>query len=187
MDVEQLSKITVNTDLIADISKECNDLLELQKKIEKKKEELKTLEKQERLLSEETIPSLMHQAGVLSIVTSNGNKVDIKKNYFASITVKNREECMQWLRDNEQDHIIENQIITSFDRTKDNEAKSFLHDVMEKYNDPINGGVVVSHKESVHGNRLKKWYKERTLAGQSTPTDLFGTFIKNETKIITKE
>ena len=35
MDVEQLSKITVNTDLIADISKECNDLLELQKQIEK--------------------------------------------------------------------------------------------------------------------------------------------------------
>ena len=187
MDVEQLSKISVKTDLVADISKECNDLLELQKQIEKKQAELKELEKKERLLSEETIPNLMHKAGVLSIVTSDGNKVEIKKSYFASITVKNRKECMQWLRDNEQDHIIENQIITSFDRTKDNEAKAFLHDVMQKYDDPINGGVIVSHKESVHGNRLKKWYKERTLAGQSTPADLFGTFIKNETKIITKE
>jgi hypothetical protein len=70
MDLEAASaSIQVDTALSSDIAKSCNKLLETQNQITAVEEQLKKLQEAETLLSEQTIPNLMQQAG--SSNTSN--------------------------------------------------------------------------------------------------------------------
>ena len=65
MDLEAESTIQVDTAVSLDIAKSCNKLLETQKQIADIDEQLKTLKSQETILSEQTIPNLMHKSGCI--------------------------------------------------------------------------------------------------------------------------
>ena len=59
---EEAKKISeLSTDSISDIATQCDSLILLQDKIKKTEESLKDLKEQERKLSEEVIPNLLHE------------------------------------------------------------------------------------------------------------------------------
>jgi len=180
MDLEAESTITVDTALSSDIAKSCNKLLETQKELNTLDDHIKTLKETESTLSEQTIPDLMHRAGVSLIKLKDGSSVEVKPFYSARIPVSRTEEAFTWLRDNGHGDLIKNNVLLTFGRTQDNEAKSLVADLREK-------GHNVKQTEKVEPMTLKAFVKEQIQEGKDVPSEVFGVYVASKTKIITKE
>ena len=180
MDLEAESAITVDTAVSSDIAKSCNKLLETQKEIDKLEDKLKTFKTTETTLSEQTIPNLMQQAGVSLIKLKDGSSVEIKPFYAARIPSSKVEEAFEWLRTNGHGDLIKNNVMLTFGRNQDNEAKSLVVELREK-------GHNVKQAEKVEPMTLKAFVKEQIQNGKNVPADLFGVYVASKTKITTKE
>jgi len=180
MDLEAESAITVDTAVSSDIAKSCNKLLETQKEIDKLEDKLKTFKTTETTLSEQTIPNLMQQAGVSLIKLKDGSSVEIKPFYAARIPSSKVEEAFEWLRVNGHGDLIKNNVMLTFGRKQDNEAKSLVAELREK-------GHNVKQAEKVEPMTLKAFVKEQIQGGKNVPADLFGVYVASKTKITTKE
>ena len=180
MDLEAESAIQVDTAVSLDIAQSCNKLLETQKKISTAEEELKKLKEVETTLSEQTIPNLMQQAGVSLIKLKDGSSVEIKPFYAARIPSSKVEEAFEWLRTNGHGDLIKNNVMLTFGRNQDNEAKSLVAELREK-------GHNVKQAEKVEPMTLKAFVKEQIQDGKNVPSDLFGVYVASKTKITTKE
>ena len=180
MDLEAESAITVDTAVSSDIAKSCNKLLETQKEIDKLEDKLKTFKTTETTLSEQTIPNLMQKAGVSLIKLKDGSSVEIKPFYAARIPSSKIEEAFEWLRTNGHGDLIKNNVMLTFGRKQDNEAKSLVAELREK-------GHNVKQAEKVEPMTLKAFVKEQIQGGKNVPADLFGVYVANKTKITTKE
>ena len=180
MDLEAESAITVDTAVSSDIATSCNKLLETQKEIDKLEDKLKTFKTTETTLSEQTIPNLMQQAGVSLIKLKDGSSVEIKPFYAARIPSSKIEEAFEWLRTNGHGDLIKNNVMLTFGRKQDNEAKSLVAELREK-------GHNVKQAEKVEPMTLKAFVKEQIQGGKNVPADLFGVYVASKTKITTKE
>ena len=180
MDLEAESAITVDTAVSSDIAKSCNKLLETQNEIAKLEDRLKTFKTTETTLSEQTIPNLMQQAGVSLIKLKDGSSVEIKPFYAARIPSSKVEEAFEWLRVNGHGDLIKNNVMLTFGRKQDNEAKSLVAELREK-------GHNVKQAEKVEPMTLKAFVKEQIQGGKNVPADLFGVYVASKTKITTKE
>ena len=181
MDLEAESIIAIDTGSAEDIAKACNKLLETQKQILKTEEELKKLKDVEDTLSEQTIPNLMHKTGLELFKLKDGSLVEVKPSFKARIPASRTEEAFAWLRENGHGDLIKNQITMEFGMKQDNEAKSIVEELKNK-------GLPVQQKTTVHPSSLRGFVREQIQdLGKDVPADLFGTYISNKTKIITKE
>ena len=180
MDLEAESAITVDTAVSSDIAKSCNKLLETQNEIAKLEDRLKTFKTTETTLSEQTIPNLMQQAGVSLIKLKDGSSVEIKPFYAARIPSSKVEEAFEWLRTNGHGDLIKNNVMLTFGRNQDNEAKSLVAELRDK-------GHNVKQAEKVEPMTLKAFVKEQIQDGKNVPADLFGVYVASKTKITTKE
>ena len=181
MDLEAESIVSIDTGMSADIAKSCNKLLETQKQILTTEEELKKLRDVEDILSEQTIPNLMQKAGVQMIKLDDGSSVEVKPSYKARIPASRTEEAFSWLRENGHGDLIKNQVTMEFGMRQDNEAKSIVEELKNK-------GLPVQQKTTVHPSSLRGFVREQIQDhGKDVPADLFGVYIANKTKIITKE
>ena len=176
MDLEALSTVTVDTEAAKGIAEECNKLIETQKEVANMEEQIKKLKETERNLSEQSIPNLMHQAGVSEIKLDDGTAISIKTYYAASISKANEDEAFNWLRDNGFGDLIKNNVILQFGKAQDEDANSLVDDLKSK-------GHNVSQKMKVEPQTLKKFLREEIEAGKNVPADLFGVFVGNRTTI----
>ena len=182
MDLEAQSIVSIDTGMASDIATECNKLLETQKQINTVEEQLKKLKESETTLSEQTIPNLMHKAGVEKFKLANGGPlVEIKPFYSARIPASKTDEAFSWLRENGHGDLIKNQVTMEFGMKQDNEAKSIVEELKQK-------GLPVQQKQTVHPSSLRGFVREQIQdLGKDVPAELFGTYVANKTKITTKE
>jgi len=180
MDLEAESTIQVDATVSLDIAQSCNKLLETQKKMAAIDEQLKTLKATEATLSGQTIPNLMHKAGVSLIKLKDGSAVEVKPFYAASIPLSKADEAFTWLRDNGHGDLIKNNVLITFRCQQDNEAKSLVAELREK-------GHNVKQAEKVESMTLKAFVREQIQDGKNVPADLFGVYVASKTKITTKE
>ena len=138
--------------------------------IEKLEKELKEAKKSLMKITDETLPHLMAELGVMSFKLNNGSSVEIKKTYGASIPLANRSQAHQWLRDNGFGDIVKNIISCNFGMGEDDRADQFYKVASEK-------GFVPTKKEEVHSSTLRAWVKEQNENGREFPMELFGAFI----------
>jgi len=180
MDLEAESTIQVDAAVSLDIAQSCNKLLETQKKMAAIDEQLKTLKATEATLSGQTIPNLMHKAGLSLIKLKDGSAVEVKPFYAASIPLSKADEAFTWLRDNGHGDLIKNNVLITFRCQQDNEAKSLVAELREK-------GHNVKQAEKVEPMTLKAFVREQIQDGKNVPADLFGVYVASKTKITTKE
>lgn len=181
MDLEQMSKeIKIDTAKSADIAKECNKLLDLQKDVLRIEDQLQKVKEEERKLSEEIIPSLMQSAGIDKLRLTDGSEVEVKPYYAARIPTARVDEAFKWLRDNGHGDLIKNNVTLTFNRNEDNLAKSLVDELRNK-------GHNVKQAEKVEPMTLKAFVKDEIEKGHNVPSDLFGVYIANKTKLKTKE
>jgi hypothetical protein len=181
MDLEAESAlITVDTGKSKDIAKSCKELLDLQTEIATLEEQVKKKKEAETFLSEQTIPNLMQSCGLAMIKLEDGSSVEVRPFYAAKIPVSRIDEAFNWLRDNGHGDLIKNNVTLTFGRSEDAIAKQLVDELQLK-------GHNVKQAEKVEPMTLKAFVKEQIQKGKNVPSDLFGVYIANKTKITTKQ
>src|SRR5210317_687035 len=181
MDLEQISvSMKVDDNELDTLSSLCKELLEQREIVNTLEEQLKTAKEKERQLSEKKIPNKMSELGYSNIGLRTGEKIEIKPFYATKIPKDRVDEAFQWLRDNGHGDLIKNNVSLTFGRSQDNEAKSLVDELKNK-------GYNVNQVEKVEPMTLKAFVTDELKKGVSVPSDLFGVYIANKTKITTKE
>ena len=152
------------------------ELKDLEDEIANAEASVKKLKEKALQLSAIEIPTMMDEMQITKLKLKDGESVEIKKIYGASIPVDQKEEAFQWLRNNGLGDLIKNEITVTFGMGEDNKAVS--------YADLARGhGFEPTQKVGVSPMSLKAMVRERLESGQDVPADLFKPFEGNQTKI----
>ena len=147
----------------------------VEQQIEDAEQHVKVLKAEKHKLSVELIPALMDEMGVERLDV-DGVTVSRKMMVHASIPVARREEVYAWLRDNNLDDIIKNDVVVSFGKGEDNRAGHAVG-LLEVQ------GFHPETKTHIHPATLKAFVKERVENGKPIDLDMFGAFIANAAEI----
>ncbi len=180
MDIEKFSNLSLDQGSVKSITKACNEMKQLESEIENDEEVLTNKKKRLRDYVERKVPELMQEAGVNTLVLTDGSKVEVKPFYAAKIPESRTQEAFSWLRDKGYGDLIKNQITASFNRGQDNLASELINVCNEH-------GFRYVQKEKVEPMTLKAFAKEQVEKGKELPFDLFGVYIANKAKLKTKE
>jgi hypothetical protein len=164
-------------DDLSGLSKLIQRQLDLDSEIENMEETMKELKRERDTLSCETIPTKMQELGINETTMRDGSKVTVKEGFHCRIPKAREDEALQYLKDNDLGDIIKNQVSTSFGTGEDNMAGDLAGYIESNF------GITPDVKKSVHPSTLKATLKKRHEEGLTDPDDLFGIFIRPETKI----
>lgn len=146
--------------------------------VEQMEEALGELKAKFKQLSEELIPDKMAELGLKSLTLDDGSNVMIEKFYAAHISEEHRSEAFNWLRKNKHDGIIKTEVIVVCKRGEQERAKEAAKALRTAH-------IPFEKKDSVHHATLRAFVREQMEDGQKIPTELFGVFVGNKTKIKT--
>ena len=164
-------------DDLSGLSKLIQRQLNLDSEIENMEETMKEMKRERDLLSQETIPTKMQELGINETTMKDGSKVTVKEGFHCRIPKAKEEEALQYLKQEGLGDIIKNQVSTSFGTGEDNMAGDLAGYIESNF------GITPDVKKSVHPSTLKATLKKRHEEGLTDPDDLFGIFIRPETKI----
>jgi hypothetical protein len=150
-------------------------LRNVEQQIDDAENHLKALKQEKHKLSVENIPALMDEMGVERLDV-DGLTVERKMMVHASIPQDRKDEAFAWLRDNNLDDIIKNDVTCSFGKGQDNLAGDVVGILQDRGFDP-------KTKTHVHPSTLKAFVKERVTDGKPIDLDMFGAFIANAAQI----
>lgn len=119
-----------------------------------------------RKLSVETIPGMMTEVGVNSITLTDGSKIELVDKWWGALP-DDSYAAFTWLRENNMDGIIKNQVIIDFGKGED-EQMLMIQELLQE------AGVVPITKSTIHHMTLKAFVKEQVGKGASINLDDFG-------------
>ena len=161
-------------------------LKDLEDEILNAEESINKLKEQARILSQVEIPAMMQEMHITKLKLKDGESVEIKPYYSASLAqginetdsdyVLRKEQAFTWLRNNGLGDIIKNDITVTFGRGEDNKAAQYAVLARGQGFEPV-------QKVGVHPQTLKAIVRERIESGLDMPSDLFKTYAGNSTKI----
>ena len=184
-EVKSMSQIDYEQDRVqsvtqADAAKSLSDkvieLKNLEDEISNAEKSVSKLKEQAKTLSQFEIPAMMEEMHITKLKLKDGESVEIKKIYGASIPQEHQEAAFTWLRNNDLGDIIKNDITVTFGRGEDNKASEYANLAKGQGYEPV-------QKIGVHAQTLKAVVRERLEAGREMPSDLFKTYAGNSTKI----
>ena len=152
------------------------ELKDLEDEIANAEESIKKLKEKANLLSMVEIPAMMDEMQITKLKLKDGESVEVKKIYGATIPKDQQEAAFEWLRNNGLGDIIKNDITVTFGRGEDNKAASYVDLARGNGFEPV-------QKSGVNPMTLKALVRERLESGQDVPADLFKPFAGNQTKI----
>lgn len=165
----------VNTETGKTLSSLVREMRSIEDQILDQEQILKDLKAQKHRLATEQIPMLMDEMGV-DRLDVEGVTVSTKLQVHASIPVARKDEAFAWLRDNNLDSIIKNDVTISFGKGEDNIAGDVVGLLQDRGFDP-------QMKTHVHPSTLKAFVKERITDGKPIDLDMFGAFVANTAEI----
>ena len=163
-------------DAAESLSSKVIELKGLEDEIANAEKSVSKLKEQAKQLSQFEIPEMMEKMHITKLKLKDGESVEIKKIYGASIPQEHQEAAFTWLRDNDLGDIIKNDITVTFGRGEDNKAAEYATLAQGQGYEPV-------QKIGVHPQTLKAVVRERLESGQEVPSDLFKTYAGNSTKI----
>jgi len=161
-------------------------LKNLEDEIANAEEGVKKLKEQARIISELEIPSMMKEMKITRLKLDDGESVDVKPFYGASLAQSRDESdsdyavrkaaAFEWLRKNGRGDVIKNDITVTFGSGEDNKAAQYAVLARGQGYEPV-------QKEIVHAQTLKAIVGECVESGIDMPSDVFKTYVGNRTKI----
>ena len=158
------------------LTNKVQQLKDLEDEIANAEESIKKLKEKANIISQFEIPEMMKDMNITKLKLKDGEAVEVKKIYGATIPKEKQEEAFEWLRNNGLGDIIKNDITVTFGRGEDNKAASYAELARGNGFEPI-------QKIGVNPMTLKALVRERLESGQDVPADLFKPFEGNQTKI----
>ena len=168
------------TDTAKSLSDKVIELKNLEDEIENAGESLSKLKEKARYISQIEVPQMMEEMHITKLKLKDGESVEIKKIYGASITPDNQEQAFTWLREHGLGDIIKNDVTVTYGRGEDNKAQQYAVLARGQGFEPV-------QKIGVHPQTLKAVVRERIESGQDMPSDLFKTYAGNSTKITRRQ
>jgi tRNA splicing endonuclease len=101
------------------------ELKDLEDEIANAEESVKKLKEKALHLSAIEIPAMMDEMQITKLKLRDGESVEIKKIYGATIPKDKQEEAFEWLRNNGLGDVIKNDITVTFGRGEDNKAAEY--------------------------------------------------------------
>jgi hypothetical protein len=175
-----MSNINVDGQGVAELSKKCQELLSIRDEIGNLQKTLNDKMKDEEHMSGTVIPNMMTEIGIRSFTLDDGSTVKVQKKYRPHISDDNRSDAMEWLRANNHEDLIRNEISIPF--TKGEDAKAKALEKLIRQSEELRD-IVLNKKENVHWKTLSAFCKEQVEKGIDFPEHLFGLFIQDETQI----
>ena len=172
---DRVESIT-QADAAKTLSDKVIELKRIEDEIQNAEESISKLKEQAKTLSQFEIPKMMEEMHITKLKLKDGESVEIKKIYGASIPPQHQEAAFTWLRENGLGDIIKNDITVTFGRGEDNKASEYATLAQGQGFEPV-------QKIGVHPHTLKAVVRERLESGQEMPSDLFKTYAGNSTKI----
>ena len=163
-------------DAAESLSSKVIELKGLEDEIANAEKSVSKLKEQAKQLSQFEIPEMMEKMHITKLKLKDGESVEIKKIYGASIPQEHQEAAFTWLRNNDLGDIIKNDITVTFGRGEDNKASEYANLAQGQGYEPV-------QKIGVHPQTLKAVVRERLESGREMPSDLFKTYAGNSTKI----
>lgn len=158
------------------LSKKVMELKSLEDEIANAEDSIKKLKEQAKVISHVEIPQMMERMNIKKLKLTDGETVEVGKFYSASIPEENKEAAFNWLRNNGLGDIIKNDIIVTFGRGEDNKASDYATLARGQGFEPV-------QKVGVNPQTLKATLRERVESGLNMPSEIFKTFVGNQTKI----
>ena len=152
------------------------ELKDLEDEIANAEESIKKLKEKALQLSAFEIPTMMDEMQITKLKLRDGESVEVKKVYGASIPKDQQEAAFEWLRNNGLGDIIKNDITVTFGRGEDNKAMAYATLAKESGYEP-------SQSEKVEPQTLRVTMEDWKNKGNDVPQDLFWTFEGNQTKL----
>ena len=180
-----MSKIDYEQDSVqsvtqADDAKSLSDrvieLKNLEDEISNAEESVSKLKEKAKTLSQFEIPKMMEEMHITKLKLKDGESVEIKKIYGASIPQEHQEAAFTWLRENDLGDIIKRDVTVTFGQGEDNKASEYANLAQGQGYEPV-------QKIGVHPQTLKAVVRERLESGQEMPSDIIKTYAGNSTKI----
>ena len=174
----------------ADTAKTLSDkvieLKNLEDEIGNAEKSLSELKEKAKYISNIEVPQMMEEMHITKLKLKDGESVEIKKIYGASISqgrnesdsdfLSRREKAFTWLRNQGLGDIIKNDVSVTFGMGEDDKAQQYAVLARGQGFEPV-------QKIGVHPMTLKAVVRERLESGQEMPSDLFKTYAGNSTKI----
>ena len=173
---EDRTQSITQADTAKSLSDKVIELKNLEDEIENAEESVSKLKEKAKTLSQFEIPVMMEEMHITKLKLKDGESVEIKKIYGASIPPQHQEAAFTWLRNNGLGDIIKNDITVTFGRGEDNKASEYATLAQGQGFEPV-------QKIGVHPQTLKAVVRERLESGQEMPSDIIKTYAGNSTKI----
>ena len=149
-----------------EVSALVKSLVEADADVKTADKKLKEAKERSRYLREESIPTMMQEQGLESLVLDTGQKLTIKKELYASIKEENKIKALGWLQEHGLGSIIKSTVKVEFNRTEIVQAGKLAEELIRRNMDP-------EFKEYVHPTTLKATLKIEIANGKPVPLDLF--------------
>lgn len=131
----------------------------LQRQIEDSEAKTKNLKDELRKLSQDTLPELMREIGLLSFQLADGSGVELEPKLFGSITKANEAECFKYLEDTDNDSIIKNQFTVDFGKGEAEQADELKATLDESH-------YAYKQKRFVHPQTRDAWLRTERDEGR---------------------
>ena len=161
---------------LSHLSELANRQLQLEDDLQAAELHAKDIKAAIRKVSCSEIPQYMEQFGISEFKLTDGSKISVVDDTYASITKDNATKAMLWLEENGHSGLIKKKLTLSFGKGEYDDAehaKDLLNEAKISYDET----------EGVHHSTLKSWVKDMLSEGQEIPLDLFGVFQGFKTKI----
>lgn len=152
------------------LAEKAAELNQLNNKLEDLNRQAKDVSLEIKRMNEEIIPNYMQELGLSEIKLSNGAKVTVKQQIFASIKKENEGQAFQWLEDHGHGDLIKTELKVNFGKGELDKAHN-LRLVLRDMD--IDAAV----KPTVHWQTLRAFAKEQMEKGVQLPEDLIPTHV----------
>lgn len=173
--IEETNAINNSGDKLDRIKETAKRVRELESKKSDIEEDLRSINKQIKELTERVLVKMMLDANMTSFVLEgDGNHPSLKFNkttlYGAKIPEDKEIEAFAWLHDQGHGDIVKTQISVALGMGERDLAEQVEHAIAD-------AGADFSSKLTVHSSTLKSFVKTEVEAGRAIPMDLFGVTI----------
>lgn len=128
---------------------------------------LKDRNKDLKKVSEEDLPDLMMELGMMEFKLTSGKTVKVKQDFYAKIPEARFTEAVAWLDGRGFGGIVKATVTAPFGMSERDKALELVDNLKHH-------GVAVEMKQGIHPSTLKSFIKERLEKEERIPFDLFG-------------
>jgi arginine repressor len=161
---------------MADLRELCQQLDSCEMEIIDQEVKLKELNDRYRELTEQRIPDVMRELGLVKFTDESGATLEMDTKVRTSISKKNKPAAFRWLVEHGHSGIIKNMISIALDRGEQDTADELVDKLRNDFEN-------VRRDMKVEPMTLKKFVTDSLDAGREVPVDLFGIHVQTFTKV----